>query len=112
MELLEQTDGLVGGQGRDGIYHGLDVRKSAALCLLYPGVRVTVSIENDSLMLSQILLNQVVYSHLKVVCLLQHVAGLCKRLCHDGVQYDVRSRDGILGAYHTELKLVAGEGKG
>ena len=111
VELLEQTDGLVGGQGRDGIYHGLDVRKSAALCLLHPGVGVTVSIENDSLMLGQILLNQVMYSHLKVVCLLQYVTGLRERLCHDGVQHDVRSRDGVLGAYHTELKLVAGKRK-
>ena len=111
MELLKQTDGLVGGQGRDSVYHRLNVRKSAALCLLYPCVGVTVSIEYDSLVLSQIFLNQVMNRQFKVFRLLQYVGCFRKRLCHDGVQHDVRSRDGILGSYHTELELVAGEGK-
>ena len=53
-ELLEHGQlALSVGQCRDRIYHGLDVRQSAALCLFHPLIGVTVSVEDDSLMLSQ-----------------------------------------------------------
>ncbi len=48
----------------------------------------------------------------EVFRLLQPVCGLFELLRHDGVQCNVGARDGIGGAHHTELELVAGEGKG
>ena len=51
------------------------------------------------------------HCHIEIVSLLQNITCLRKCLCHDRVQHDVRRSYGITGAYHTELKLIAGKCK-
>ena len=63
-------------------------------------------------MLREVRLDQVVQSLFKAVCLLQDVTGIRKRLGRNGVQDDIRFRDGITGSDHPEFKLVARKGKG
>ena len=88
-ELLEQFDRLLGGQGLGSLYHGLDVGKSSSGCLFYPLLRIAVAVEDDSLMLSQVLLDQIVYGNIEIVCFLQNVCCLAESFCNDSVQSGV-----------------------
>ncbi len=49
--------------------------------------------------------------HVEIIRFFQYVTGFFERLRDDGVQHDVRRRDGIPGSHHTELEFIAGEGK-
>ena len=62
-------------------------------------------------MLGQVLLDQIVYGNIEIVCFLQNVCCLAESFCNDSVQSGVRAGDGVCTTYHTELKLVAGESK-
>ena len=61
---------------------------------------------------SQGLLDEIMYSHIKVLCLFQHVCCFLKGLCHNGVQHSIGGGDGIRGPHHAELKFIARKGKG
>ena len=65
------------------INHALDIWKSTALCFLYPLLRITISVEDDSLMLSQLICNQLLCGCLEIICLLQHVCKIAKCVSND-----------------------------
>ena len=58
------------------------------------------------------LLDEIVECGFKVGCAFQLVGKLLQGLSHGGVEHDVGAGDGIGGAHHAELELVAGEGEG
>ena len=60
----------------------------------------------------QSLLYEIMYSHIKVICLLQYVCRFLKGFCHDGVQHGIGRSDGIRGTHHAELEFITGKGKG
>ena len=62
-------------------------------------------------MLSQVLLDQIMYCNIEVVCLLQKICCLTESLCYDGIQSSVGAGDGVCTTYHTELELITGESK-
>ena len=111
MEVLEHSDGFLCSQCRDGIYHGADVRQTAAFCFFYPCIGVTVSVEDNSLMFRAVGLDQIMDCHIKVFRIFQNLAGFLESFCHDGVQHNIWCCHGILRSYHTELKFVSGKGK-
>ena len=94
-ELLKELDRLLGGQGRNRIHHGRKIRKTSALCLLYPLLGVAVSVKDDALVLGQELLDVIMTCIAEVLCLLQYVGGFLKLLCDDGIEDDVRTCDGL-----------------
>ena len=49
---------------------------------------------------------------MKVLGPLQDIGSLAESLGHDGVQGHIGLSDGVGGAHHAELKLVASEGEG
>ena len=111
-ELAEQLHRLFRNQVGDGVHHGGDIGKASAGRFLHPLGSVAVSVEHDPLMFGEILLDQVVNILLKILSLLQLIAGLTEGLRHDGVQHNVGRGDGISGSHHTELEFVSGKGKG
>ena len=62
-------------------------------------------------MLRSVLLDQVMDGHIEVVRLLQHVTGVGKCLCGNGIQHHIGLCHGITGANHTELKFITGKRK-
>ena len=62
-------------------------------------------------MLGQVLLDQIVYGNIEIVCFLQNVCRLAESFCNDSVQSGVGTGNGVCTTYHTELELVAGESK-
>ena len=62
-------------------------------------------------MLYRVFFDQIMYRFVKVLRLFQHVARFGKRFGNDCIEHDVRLCHRILGACHTELKLVAGKRK-
>ena len=50
-------------------------------------------------------------SVLEVFSAFQYIACIAECFCNDGVQYDVRSCNGVTGTNHTELEFVSGEGE-
>ena len=110
-EPLKELDRLLGGQGRNRIHHGRKIRKTSALCLLYPLLGVAVSVKDDALVLRQELLDVIMTCIAEVLCLLQYVGGFLELLCDDGIEDDVRTCDGLGRTHHTELELVTGKGK-
>ena len=95
IESLKQLDGLICCNCRDCIYHGLNIRKSSSLSLCNPLIRISISIEDDSLIVCQILFDQVMYCKIKVICLLKEIARICKCFSNDRIKYNVRICDGI-----------------
>ena len=65
------------------INHALDIWESTALCFLYPLLRITISVEDDSLMLSQLICNQLLCGCLEIICLLQHICKIAKCVSND-----------------------------
>ena len=57
-------------------------------------------------------MQQLLEGGLEVICLFQNVGELAQLLGHNGVQHHIGAGDGLRGAQHTELELIAGEGKG
>ena len=63
-------------------------------------------------MLGHVVVDELGAGGVEVVGLLQLIGGLAQGLGHNGVEGGVGVGDGVGGAHHAELKLVAGEGKG
>ncbi len=82
------------------------------LGLVDPGVVIAVAVEDDALMLGEDPADQLLQVRLEVLGVLQLVGELLQLLGHDGVQGDVGAGDGLGGAQHPELELVAGKGHG
>ena len=62
-------------------------------------------------MLCQVLLDQVMYRNIEVVCLLQNICCLTESFRNDSIQSGVGTCDGVCTTYHTELKLITGKSK-
>ena len=90
----------------------LNIRQAAAFCFFYPFIRISVSVENNSLMFCQIFLNQIMNSHIKVLCLFQHIGSLTESFCHNGIQCCIRAGNGVIRTYHTEFKLIPCKSEG
>ena len=63
-------------------------------------------------MIRQSLTDQFLQGGIKIGGVFQHIGKFPQLLRHDGVQGDVGPGDGLGGAQHPQLKLVAGEGQG
>ena len=108
----EQADVLgidIGGHAVHGVPQ---VAEAPALGLPDPVLAVAVAVEDDTLVGLEGVMQQVLQVRPEVVGLLQNVRELLQLLGHDGVEHHVGAGDGLGGAQHTELELVAGEGQG
>ena len=76
-----------------GVRCRLKVVKSALFCFLNPRIIITVSVENDSLVLFDCLKNKVVESSLKVRCFFKKVCKLAKLFCNNSVKEYVCTSD-------------------
>ena len=63
-------------------------------------------------MVGKDLFDELFQIRLEVFGLFQLVGKLLQFLCHDGVQGNIGAGDGLGGAKHPELELIAGEGHG
>ena len=88
------------------------IGQAPAFRLPQPGLVIAVAVEDDALVAADDLPDKVVEGGLKVLGLLQSVGILAQGLGHGSVQHHIGAGDGGRGAQHTELELVAGEGKG
>ena len=57
-------------------------------------------------------LDSLMQGGIEVLCLFQFVRIAFQGLCHRSIEHDIGAGNGIGGAHHAELKLVAGEGRG
>ena len=120
LHLLPGKDAVLGKQGhillrgvdRQGVGGGGEVGQPAAGGLLEPGVLIAVAVEDDPLMLGEHPADEGGQGLVEVVRPLQLIGKLLQLLGHDGVQGNVGAGNGLGGAQHPELKLVAGEGHG
>ena len=112
-ETLIQPDRLIGRQRLHGIDHTREYRKSAALRFFLPLLRITVSIEKNTLMRRHIFLNQIMHRHVEIFFpgSFQTVRSFAERLCDNCVDRCRRTSDRIRRADHTELEFVSGKGK-
>ena len=95
------------------VRRGTQVQQATDLgSLLDPGIVIAVAVENDTFVLLDGLPDQTMQCCVKVLGLLQLVRVLTQRLRHGGVEHDVAAGNGVGGAQHTELELIAGERKG
>ena len=109
--LREQVDVLPVDVGGHAVHGVPQIGKPPAGSLRHPGVVVAVAVEDDALVGGKRLLQQLLQGGLEVLRLLQPVGELAQLLSHDGVEHHVGAGDGLRGAQHTELELVAGEGQ-
>ena len=109
---LEEGDGLFGHQLRQGVGGGGEVQKASRLGLLDPGFVVTVAVKEDPLVGLEGFLEQGGQGGGEVFGSFQAVSEPFQFLGHHGVEDDVGPGDRVRGAYHPELKFVAGEGHG
>ena len=63
----------------------MEIRKSSSLCLFYPLFGVAVAAENDSSVLYEQALDQIVKCFAEIFRLLQFICGFFECLCHDGI---------------------------
>ena len=108
----KQAEVLFFRKGLVGIHRGLEVEQAAVCRLLFPFLRIAVSVENNAAMGGQRILDELCYSSIKILCLLQYVRKLTEGFCHSGIEHDIGHCHVLRGAGHTELKLVACKGKG
>ena len=62
-------------------------------------------------MLDRILLDQIMYSDIKIFCCFKTIACITEYFCCNGIQNYVALRNGITGTDHTELEFVSCERK-
>ena len=102
--LVEQVGHTVGGGGQ--------VEKPTGFGLFNPALIVAVAVKEDALVLANDVPENVVDFRHPILGLFQAVGVLAQGLRHSGVEHHVGAGDGVGGAQHAELKLVAGEGEG
>ena len=110
--LHHQFDVLGQNIGRQGVGGAAQIRKTAARSLLDPRLLIAVAVKDDAAMLDERLAHKVVQRLVEVRRFLEHRVEPAELLRHDGVEHRDRAGDGLAGAGHTELELVAGEGHG
>ena len=76
---------------------------------LYPGVIITVAVEDDSLVVTDRLLDHFVQGFLKVFGILESVGIDSQAFGDRTVQHDVGAGDAVGGTEHTELEFVSCE---
>ena len=80
-----------------------------------PGVVISVAVEENPLVLSDRVADQLVQAAVEVAfTVLQYIGKAFQRFGNRAVDHDVGAGDGVVGAHHTKLELIAckGEGRG
>ena len=111
-ELFHQGNVLGLDQGRQGSRSVLFVGQAALCGFLFPLGSVAVAVEDDAAVVADGALDQSNHGAGKVLSALQLVGVALQFLCNGGVQDGVGIAQVLSGTGHTELELVAGEGKG
>ena len=88
-KFLIELYGLLCCQGRDGLHHGADIRQASSPGLLHPGIGIPVSVENDSLVLLQKTLYQIMNRGVKILRCLQLIGSFLKRLRHNSIKHHI-----------------------
>ena len=91
---------------------GLQVQQAPLLGFRHPGGIIAVTVEDDALVVRNGLADQLMEGGLEVLYALQSIGEFLQLLRHNGVEHRVGAGDGLGGAQHPELKLVAGKGEG
>ena len=110
-ELFKQMDSLGSSQSIYCCYHGRNIGQSSSGCFLFPFPGITVAIENNTLVLRHIFLDQIMDCHIEIFRTFQTVCSFAERLCHNGIQGGVGASDGILASHHTEFEFISCKGK-
>ena len=76
-----------------------------SLSFLDPRLRVSVSVEDDPLVLDSILLDQVMHCQVEIIRLLQHITRIREGFCYDRVEHDIRGtpRNRGIPPYGTQI---------
>jgi len=98
--------------GRQRLGGVVQVGKAALFSLLDPGLFIAVAVEDDAAVGGERVADQLVERGGEVRRVLELRVEFVELFGHDGVEDRDRARDGLRGAGHAELKLVAGEGDG
>ena len=104
-------DSLGSSQSIYCCYHGRNIGQSSSGCFLFPFPGITVAIENNTLVLRHIFLDQIMDCHIEIFRTFQTVCSFAERLCHNGIQGGVGASDGILASHHTEFEFISCKGK-
>ena len=98
--------------GRQRLGGVVQVGKAALFSLLDPGLFIAVAVEDDAAVGGERVADQLVERGGEVRRVLELRVEFVEFFGHDGVEDRDRARDGLRGAGHAELKLIAGEGDG
>ena len=98
--------------GRQRLGGVVQVGKAALFSLLDPGLFIAVAVEDDAAVGRERVADQLVERGGEVRRVLELRVEFVELFGHDGVEDRDRARDGLRGAGHAELKLIAGEGDG
>ena len=98
--------------GRQRLGGVVQVGKAALFSLLDPGLFIAVAVEDDAAVGGERVADQLVERGGEVRRVLELRVEFVELFGHDGVEDRDRARDGLRGAGHAELKLIAGEGDG
>ena len=111
MMLSKQSNVLFAAQIRQSFRSRFQVQEATFCSFSNPFIGVTIAVKYDAFMCFIGFFNQVIYCSFEVRSISQLSSELIQLFSYDGVQHYVRAGDGEHGAQHTELELVAGEGK-
>ena len=98
----------VGGQRLGGV---AQVGKAALLSLLDPGLLIAVAVEDDAAVGTEGVADELVQRRGEIPGVLELFIEIIQLVGHDRVEDRDRPCDGLRGAGHTELELVAREGE-
>ena len=106
LDVLRQQIGL------HSLGSGGQVAQTSSCGLLLPFLGIAVAIEDNAPVVRQGLANQLLQGCFKILGLFQLIGKAAQLFGHNGIQSDIGTGDGLGGAQHTQLELVAGEGQG
>lgn len=109
--LGKEGDALLADKSRQRLGSALEIQEPALGGLRLPGAGVAVPVEDNPLVFTHRLFDQVVEGLGEVGSALQKIGKLREFLGDDGVEDKVRPRDREGRAGHPKFKLVSGEGK-
>ena len=111
---LKQRDDFTAGEYRQRIHRVFHIGESAAFSFTHPLVGIAVTVEHHFVLpvLGVGLFDDALDCLVLVGRFLQFIRKFGQYLCHWHIEVGVGCGDGLGGANHAELELVAGEGKG
>src|SRR5699024_4887540 len=91
--LCEKVDVLLRNKGWESIGCGSEIQQTSALRFFNPFLRIVVAVEDNSLVVLQNFLDNVVKNCVKVLSTFKFVCKACKLFCYDCVKHNVWSGD-------------------